>query len=376
MIRTMAVVGTGLIGTSIGLAVSRHGRTVYLMDRDEAAARTASALGAGVYGPPPEPVDLAVIAVPPSRVGAVLAEQQEQRLAHSYTDVASVKSAPERAVLSGSADPRCYVGGHPLAGRERSGPLAARATLFEERSWVLTPSSNTSRTTLNRALEAISLCGGVPLIMESQAHDTAVALVSHVPHLVASLMAARLKGGSMETSRLAGQGLRDVTRIAAGDTRLWSDILQSNATAVARILEDLQEDLAALLTALNEVSSSRPDQGRQSMESVTNLLERGAAGLVDIQPPQRSNVRLRVTVGTRPGDLTRLLAALQEFGVTGEELTPLTAPHSDQLSVEFSVPSALAEEVLGKLGPLGWKSETVDDAPVLLRNAGPAVLRA
>lgn len=133
MVRTMAVVGTGLIGTSVALAARLRGVTVFLSDRDPLAARTAAALGAGLAEEPVGPVDLAVLAVPPSMVGGVLARAQRRFLARSYTDVASVKSLPVRMVLSQAPDPARFVGGHPMAGRERSGPLAARADLFHGR---------------------------------------------------------------------------------------------------------------------------------------------------------------------------------------------------------------------------------------------------
>jgi prephenate dehydrogenase len=278
----MAVVGTGLIGTSVALAVSLRGVTVYLSDRDESAARTAAALGAGVLDTPAEPVDLAVLAVPPSQIGAVFAEQRSRGLALSYTDVASVKSGPERQVLSGDPDPSCYIGGHPMAGRERSGPLAARADLFQGRPWVLTPSRLTARSTFDRALELIGSCGAVPVVMRSGTHDETVALTSHVPHVMASLMAARLLDGPAETVQLVGQGLRDVTRIAGGDSQLWSDILESNAAAVARVLKDLHQDLSRLLAALDDLAAPGCLSRTQSMGAMVDLLDRGIAGLDQI----------------------------------------------------------------------------------------------
>ena len=276
MLRTLAVVGTGLIGTSVALAASRHGVIVYLSDRDESAARTAAALGAGIVRAPAEPVDLAVLAVPPSHVGPVFAEQRSRGLALSYTDVASVKSGPEHAVFGTGDDPSCFVGGHPLAGRERSGPLAARADLFTERPWVLTPSEVTDRATFDRAVALVDLCGAVPLVMCSRAHDEAVALTSHVPHLVATLMAARLLDGPAETVSLAGQGLRDVTRIAGGDSALWSDIVMGNAQAVARVLKALREDLSGLLRALENLAEPHEPYSRTSRTSRTGRTRHGA----------------------------------------------------------------------------------------------------
>lgn len=130
---------------------------------------------------------------------------------------------------------------------------------------------------MNRVLEMIALCGAVPVIMESRAHDNAVALTSHAPHLVASLMAARLQHSSREAFRLAGQGLRDVTRTAVRDTGLWSDILQANASAVAGVLRELSDDLTTLLATLDDLSSAPQDMRSQSLEPMVDLLNRELA---------------------------------------------------------------------------------------------------
>ncbi|MEU2587871.1 prephenate dehydrogenase [Streptomyces avermitilis] len=321
-LRTLAVVGTGLIGTSVALAASRRGVTVHLLDRDESAARTAAALGAGLPGPPPHPVDLAVIAVPPSAAAPVLAEAQARRLALSYTDVASVKAPAQREILAGVPDPRRYIGGHPLAGRERSGPLAARADLFRGRAWVLTPTRLTSKTAFDRALDLIALCGAEPRVMRARTHDDAVALTSHAPHLVASLMAARLSEGPPEAAHLAGQGLRDVTRIARGDSCLWSDIVESNAAAVADILTQIQEDLDAVLAALKDLAEPDlirgPEATAKSRNILVDLLERGITGVeeLDAGPGRRETV-------APERDMAR---GGLEKGTGGEDMAP-TGPH-------------------------------------------------
>ena len=357
MIRTLVVVGTGLIGTSVALAAARRGVTVYLSDRDESAARTAEVLGAGHVGLPPGPVDLAVLAVPPSQIAPVLAEQQSRGLARSYTDVASVKSGPEREILSSAPDPSRYVGGHPLAGRERSGPLAARADLFQDRAWVLTPSRLTSGTALDRALDLIALCGAVPLVMQSELHDDVVALTSHVPHVVASLMAARLQNGPAETSQLAGQGLRDVTRIAGGDPRLWSDIFQANAAAVARILTDLQEDLSSILIALNDLAEPDRRRGTQSMRTVVDLLDRGIAGLGEVPARAARSAHVHVLIAGRPGELSRLLSATADLEVGPEDAAIRPAPgERGDLLVSLAVTPLNAGPLVSKLSSEGWNT--------------------
>lgn len=322
--RSALVVGTGLIGTSIALALSRRGVVVYLDDRDTTAARTAEALGAGYLEEPPSKVDLAVLAVPPAHVGDVLADLQREGAAHAYTDAASVKARPHDEIRALGGDPVSYVGGHPLAGAERSGPLAARADLFEGRPWVLTPSARTDRAALNQGLELVSLCGGVPVLMDPEAHDRAVALTSHAPHLVSSLMAARLAEARDEYIRVSGQGLRDVTRIAGGEPALWSDILTANADAVADVLEQYAADLSRMISVLR---AQRGDEGRARAEATAELrdmLGQGAKGHARV-PDKRTAmpaefVAVPVAVPDQPGALARLFAAVSGAGVNIEDV--------------------------------------------------------
>jgi prephenate dehydrogenase len=373
----MAVIGTGLIGTSVALAARRAGVGVHLADRDPVAARTAAALGAGTLRPPAGPVDLAVIAVPPSRVGEVLLDLQRRGAAEAFTDVASVKAEPERAVLRLAPDPSRYIGGHPLAGRERSGPLAARAELFRGRSWALSPSRVTSSATFDRALELIDLCGAVPFIVPSRTHDATVALTSHVPHLLASLMAARLPGGPAETGLLAGQGLRDVTRIAGGDPGLWGDILRSNAPALVGVARELHADLARLVAALEALAdpaaadpAADPAAG---LEAVLDLLRRGRAGLDRLPAPggltdPAPRVRLRVAVAEHPGELARLLETLTGLGLPADEAAAGLDPDGT-LTLTLPAPAALAPEALAALTATGRRAtlEAPERAPVAER---------
>lgn len=356
MIRTAAVVGTGLIGTSTGLALSRRGVHVHLLDVDESAARVAAARGAGTFGPPAEPVDLAVIAVPPARVAQVLAEQQRRGLARAYTDVASVKSATALAISHGAVHRPSYVGGHPMAGSERSGPLAARADLFEGRSWVLTPGTETSSAALNWALAAVSLCGAVPVVMEPSAHDRAVALVSHTPHLVAALMAARLGGASRETLRLAGQGVRDVVRVAGGDPTLWTDIVRSNAPAIAEILGELTKDLEALTRALHALEVSAPD-AEDSLASVRELLLNGQDGWEAVYEPGGAHlgqVTLTIPLADRPGEVDRLIHAAKGSGIDADGIRLCWSRGSAGLSARLAAPRLAAESVRRRLADEGW----------------------
>ncbi|MFF8775313.1 prephenate dehydrogenase [Kitasatospora sp. NPDC015120] len=356
--RTAAVVGTGLIGTSAALALTGRGLTVHLEDADPDAARTAASLGAGITEPADGPVDLAIIAVPPALVGKVLADCQRRGLARCYTDVASVKAGPRAEVAALGCDTTHYIGGHPMAGRERSGPLAARADLFEGRPWVLTPTPDTDTGTLNAVLELVALCGAVPIVMDAAAHDRAVALVSHAPQLLSSLVAARLENADETAIRLSGQGVRDVTRIAASNPAMWVDILSANAGAVADVLEEVAADLGETVAALRALQAAEEAERQDGAAGIAAVMRRGNTGQARIPgkhgaPPTRYET-VAVVLGDQPGELGRLFG---EVGAAGVNIEDVDIEHSTGQQVGFvqlSVAPAAVRPLTAALRASGW----------------------
>jgi len=319
-VRDAVVVGTGLIGTSVALALTRHGVQVHLRDADEAAAKTAAALGAGTLRSPDAPVDLAVVAVPPAQAGRELARAQQASLAAAYTDVASVKGRVRADLCQAGGDIKTYVGGHPLSGRERSGPLAATADLFEGRRWVLTPSADTLPTALERATELVALCGGTPVIMEEAEHDRAVALTSHAPHLVSTLLATLLADAAQGILEISGPGLADMTRIAGADAALWHQILTANAAAVAEVLDRYGEQLASARDALRDVAGAGPAAAGHGTAALTDLLNEGVNGHHRVPRAPADLVTVSVPGSGQPGTLGRLLATVAAADITLEDL--------------------------------------------------------
>jgi len=352
--KTIAVIGTGLIGTSVALALSRRGVTVHLQDVDALAAKTAAALGAGTLDPPDGPVELAVIAVPPARTAAELVAAQRAGLAAAYTDVASVKARPGTDLTAAGGDPARYVGGHPLAGRERSGPLAADADLFAGRHWVLTPSAATAPEVLAAGRKLAELCGATPLIMDASAHDHAVALTSHTPHVVSSLMAGLLADTAERTVAVSGQGLRDVTRIAGGDAGLWIEILTGNAAAVAEVLEQYGARLADAAAALQDVRSPDPETARRGTTALTDLLRLGERGYARVPRKLAGLVTVEVTVPDRPGALARLLTAAAEAGINVEDVRIEHLPDRAAGHVKLQVSQDAAAGFTELLRAHGW----------------------
>jgi prephenate dehydrogenase len=244
----LALIGCGHIGGSLALALKRAGavETVVGEDADPAAAERARELGIlDQVGPPPASADVVVVAVPPRAVVEVC-----RRLhggAAVVTDVGSVKASIVRgaeSVLGGR-----FVGGHPMAGTERSGPDSADPALFVGRRVILTPTPQTRPDARARVRDLWLAAGAEVVDMTPEAHDAAVAALSHLPHAVAYSLAGVLAGRT-ELAGLAGPSFRDGTRVAATSPALWIDVLQENREALLPLLDALGARLAALRAAV------------------------------------------------------------------------------------------------------------------------------
>jgi len=369
MPKRVLVAGTGLIGTSIALALRDKGAEVWLSDADPGTAKLAADLGAGTVVPDLRDAkgiaDIAVLAMPPAVVGRELAAAQEWAVADVYTDVASVKVLPARQARELNCDLETYVPAHPLAGSERQGPAAAQADLFLGRTWALCPLRETADDALDAVTALAVACGADPVVTDPETHDRWVALVSHAPHLVAVAMAARLAPSSVpaDALKLAGQGLRDVTRVAAGDSALWTQILAANAAPVAEVVAAVAEDLAAvarLLARLPPVLTNpgSPTTGTAGAEGVTGLLDRGRSGTRRIPGKHGGKPRnftiVQVVLADRPGELARLFNAA---GAAGINIEDIRLEHSPGLPVgvaELSVRPDQAGPLLDAMEAGGW----------------------
>jgi prephenate dehydrogenase len=372
---TVRVIGTGLLGTSIGLALAGQGTRVLLSDPSPTALAVARDLGAGEVDPGGLRARLTVVAAPPDVTARVVVAAMDADPTATVTDVASVKSGVLRAVAESGADLSRFVGGHPMAGRERSGPVAARGDLFVGRPWVICPTDKSEQARLDDVRLLAQAVGAVPVTMPAREHDIAVALVSHVPQVAASLVAARLRDAGDEAVALAGPGLRDVTRIAASDPMLWAQILGANAAPVATLLEQLREDLDGVIEALHALAAEDDATGagsigagsigagsvpaRGARAAVATAIARGNLGRQRIPgkhggSPTRYSV-LTVVVPDRPGQLARLFADIGTAGVNIEELGLEHAPGRAVGLVEISVLPTAEPALESALAATGWQ---------------------
>lgn len=359
------VIGTGLLGTSVALALRSGGVEVLLSDASPTSERLATDIGAGVPLTPQSPQPrLVVVATPPDVAGPTVVSALDRFPEAIVTDVASVKVAVMQDMEDEAArrkDPLFgsrYVGSHPMAGRERSGASAADGDLFIGRPWVVVPHANSSHEALLAVRTLAIDVGAMPLEMTAGDHDRSVALVSHVPQLISSLLASRLAKAPSDALNLAGQGLRDTTRIAASDPRLWTTILAGNAGPVVGILRAIESDLKFLIDGLGRAAELGPLEGG-SVGAVNRVMVEGNRGVQRI-PGKHGGAPARyaeveVLVPDAPGELGRLFTEMGDLGINIEDLSVEHSAGHKMGVVRLQVEPALAFQAEHDLEERGWK---------------------
>ena len=347
------IVGAGLLGTSIGLGLSELGVQVSLEDASPANLKLAIDYGAGARASASDNPAVVVVCVPPDVTAAVVARELAAYPNAFVTDVASVKGQVLSELETEKADLSRYVGSHPMAGRERGGAISGRADLFRGRPWVISANGQSSQKAIT-AIEDLAIdLGSAPLKVSAIEHDRAVALVSHVPQLVSSLLAARLTEAESADIALAGQGLRDTTRIAASDPKLWIQILAANAAEVAPVLKAFEADLHSVVESLENIDAAG------SLAKVSRALESGNQGVERIPgkhgTKQTAYAQVVVMIADKPGELGRLFNEVGEIGVNIEELKLEHSPSAPVGLVELYVLPSVEQKLIADLQSRGWK---------------------
>jgi prephenate dehydrogenase len=349
-VERIAIVGTGLIGTSIAMASARVGCDVSGWDADArslalAAGRTsvrgASSLEDAVAG-----ADIVVVCAPVPSIPELATRALEAAPTAIVTDAGSIKDhvVREVAVLAGPAARR-FVGGHPMGGSERSGPEHASASVVDGIVWVLTPDEATETRSIV-ALEAwIERIGGRPVRMSPARHDRLVAFVSHLPQVASTALmglAATEEADEPDILLLAAGGFRDLTRLASSNPALWSQILLSNREAIAEAIDLYSARLADLRAMVVE------GRGRDVEETFDDAKQ--ARLRLAAKPQVRAGVAvLQVQVPDRPGALAELTSVLAEHSVNIEDLQIVHSPEGGRGTVHLTVAATSADDALGVL---------------------------
>lgn len=295
MSQNLAIVhGTGLIGASLGLALRSQGWTVRGWDPDRARLTEALRRGAldGLLDAPDgelDRADLVFLAGPPEIIIERVGTLRTQGL---VTDVAGVKTP---IVAAASRIPR-FVGGHPMAGGTTTGPALATSTLFHGATWVLT-TDGADQGDLEEVAGIVSSIGANPVTMTAEEHDKAVALVSHLPHILAAALVEVVarEGSAMD---LAGGSFRDLTRVAGAESSWWSDLLGANARHVGEAISSLEEALSSWKTAL-------AGNDRAWVGAALEAARKQRSGLGEHQ------VQVGVVLFDQPGEIARVGRALE-----------------------------------------------------------------
>jgi len=346
--RRAVIVGVGLIGGSIGLALRADGWQVVGVDRDEQRLADAVARGAidrtALVDDLPA-CDLAVVATPvDAAVGMV--ERLLAAGAGAVTDVGSVKAE----IADGITDPR-FVPGHPMAGSEQDGLEGASADLFSGAMWVLCPTATTDDDVFAAVRDLVASLGANPIAIPAERHDLLVAVVSHVPHLTAATLMRLADGRATEHRallRLAAGGFRDMTRVAAGHPAIWPDICVQNAEAIVDVLDELVRELSAVRDVVAE-------RDRAALLGQLEQARTARRNLPTTIPSPEAMTEMRVPVLDRQGEIAAIAALAADLDVNIYDLEIAHSAEGPRGVVVLLIETALAERLQGGLMVSGYR---------------------
>jgi prephenate dehydrogenase len=348
MLGKVRIVGSGLIGTSIGLGLVQRGIAVEMVDSDPLAQALARDLTGGNVVVDP---DVVVFALPTSVLSEVIQNEIDSNPQSTFMDVGSVKNEVLLKVKTFSGLSTRFLPTHPMAGREIGGAASARADLFQGRSWILTPEDDCAPETKKLVLELITLLGASPIELSALDHDAAVAKISHLPQIAASLVAKQLSGTPAEWMELAGQGLRDTTRIAGSDEKLWKEIIYSNRNEISELLISLQNDLQQMIDSLDDPAK------------IAVLIAAGREGRAMIPGKHGGKAReytyLPIVIDDKPGQLAKIFNECAAMQVNVEDLNIEHSPGQLSALITLSLSEHDAEKLSAHLTSIGWNVHPV-----------------
>jgi prephenate dehydrogenase len=354
----VAVLGAGLIGTSVAMAAIRSGdaavgwdpapRTLERACRRATGLRAARSLPDAVSG-----ATLVFVCTPVDAVVDTALAALRTAGIPTVSDVASVKASVVRGVEAhATIEQRSrFVGGHPMGGSERSGPDAASPALLDGAVWVLTPATDTEPARTERLAGWIERVGARPVVMDPERHDRLVAFVSHLPQIASTVLmdlAAAEEAGEPDILLLAAGGFRDLTRLAASNPRLWSEILLANRDAIATAVTGYADRLLQLREAIAGGSSEAVER--------TFAAAKDARLALAAKPQVKTGVAvLQVPVPDRPGVLAELAAALGAADVNIEDLQIVHSPEGGRGTVYLTIAVAAADAAVAAVSARGFE---------------------
>ncbi len=350
LVRRATIIGTGLIGGSVGMALRERGWQVSGTDTVPGVAARAVELGALTNEGVDPTADLVVVATPVHAATGIIGEilsSSEWNPDVIVTDVGSVKGP-----LVAAIDHPRFVGGHPMAGSEQVGVEGASGDLFVGATWVLTPTAATDPDAYALVRNVLAEMGADVVALAPAQHDSLVAVVSHVPHLTAATLMDLAAGLGQEHAvllQLAAGGFRDMTRIAAGQPSIWPDICDDNAEAIVATLDLLIEALGAMRRRVAE----------HDHDSLLEILGRAAAArrvLSDRAPQPEELVEVRIPVPDRTGAIAEITVLAAELGINIVDLEIAHSADGDRGVLVLVVDQLSAPTLVGTLADRGYRA--------------------
>jgi len=340
------VIGCGLIGTSIALRLKEDGLELILADSNKKNLDLASDL-LGAKGVSADPA-LILIAVPPEQVFEVAKGEFAKHPNATFIDVSGIKSKLMNDVDGFPELSQNYVSVHPMAGRETSGPQSARSDLFESRAWIISKSAESSSESVAVARELGLLLGSTIYELDADTHDSVIASISHLPQILSSALGASLSGVGADELNLAGQGLRDVSRLADSDPDLWSGLLIGNSKEILPKISEVINRLSNLAAALEKNDQSSVieflTEGREGRNRIP-----GKHGLA-----KRDYTYLPIVIDDKPGGLARIFNECAEIDVNIEDLSMEHSPGQAVGLITLALTSDDANKLQKHLISKGW----------------------
>jgi prephenate dehydrogenase len=308
-VASVAIVGTGLVGTSVGRAAKRAGTAgIVAWDTDPGTLAASGLPAADSLAAAVADVELVVVAVPVSALAATVREVLAANDAVTVTDVGSTKRG-----VAAVTDAR-FVPGHPLAGGATGGPARATADLFDGATWILTPTPASKADRVALVERFVASLGARPVSLDADTHDRVLALTSHLPHALANLLVQDVAAGGEETLGFAGAALREMTRVAGANAGIWADIFLENADELARALTSHADAAAGVVAALERRDRHFLEQWIEGAAATRSRMLEHA-----YQTDARQLHRIRVRVPDKPGVLARITQTLGASGINIED---------------------------------------------------------
>ena len=344
------IIGSGLIGTSIALALKTKGIAIQMVGKEAQSERLANDLVNGEVISDP---DLVIVSASIDVNLNLISQSLKSHPRSIVLDIASVKSNLLDEVLKLSDNPENFISSHPMAGREVSGAQSARSDLFVGRAWIGITSPNTSELAKELLTELVSFCGSSLYWLTSSEHDQTVAAISHLPQILSTALAYTLDKKGVKSINLSGQGLRDLLRLSGSNPKLWSELLLANKEALDSYLSEMNQSISAIRESL-------ANNDRKTLEDIFTTGNKVYESIPGKHGGQNRNYSyLPIVIEDQPGQLAKIFDECAKIKVNIEDLSIEHSPGQQTGLITLALNEIDAEKLSNHLQSVGWNVHAV-----------------